>query len=192
MVKSSKALPTFYARTLAEWREWLANHHDSKSEVWLVFYKFETGRPSVAYEHALDEALCFGWIDSLIKRLDEARYARKFTPRKPDSRWSTLNRKRYEKLLADGRLTAAGLKFAPTETNRYPVRSRFRFDKLPGYISRALKDCPAADKFFRTLAPSYRRRYIGWIDSAKQQETKLRRLQEALRRLAAGQTLGLK
>src|SRR5437016_14683221 len=109
-----KTLKTFNAQTLKHWRKWLADHHDSESEIWLVFYKQHTGRASIDYLDAIDEALCFGWIDSLIKRLDEDRYARKFTPRKPDSKWSTINRQRYAKLKAAGLLAAPGLARMPT------------------------------------------------------------------------------
>ena len=84
-----------FSKTLDEWREWLAEHHDSESEVWLIFHKLHTGVASIDYKEALDEALCFGWVDSLLKRLDDRRYARKFTPRRADSRWSTTNRERY-------------------------------------------------------------------------------------------------
>src|SRR5688572_31121751 len=80
---------------LDAWRAWLAAHHDVESEIWLVFYKRATARPSIAYEDAVEEALCFGWVDSLVARLDDRRYARKFTPRKPASSWSDLNRTRY-------------------------------------------------------------------------------------------------
>ncbi len=104
----AKTLKTLDARTPAEWRRWLADHHDSEPEVWLVFHKRHTGQASIAYEDAVDEALCFGWVDSLIKRLDDARYARKFTPRKADSKWSTANRQRYAQLKASGRLMPAG------------------------------------------------------------------------------------
>src|SRR6266566_695475 len=110
-----KTLRTLDVRTPEQWRKWLADHHDSQSEVWLVFHKRHTGRASIAYEDAVDEALCFGWVDSLIKRLDDERYARKFTPRKLDSRWSTVNRERYARLEASGRLTGAGLNRAPTD-----------------------------------------------------------------------------
>jgi uncharacterized protein YdeI (YjbR/CyaY-like superfamily) len=88
----AKTLKTFDAESRAHWRNWLGTHHDSESEIWLVFYKRQTGRASVSYDDAVAEALCFGWIDSLIKRIDDARYARKFTPRKPGSKWSTSNR----------------------------------------------------------------------------------------------------
>ena len=114
----SKTLKTLDVQSCEEWRQWLAEHHDSESEVWLVFHKRETGRPSIAYDDAVDEALCFGWIDSLIKRLDDDRYARRFTPRKTHSKWSTSNRKRYAQLKASGRLTPAGLNRAPTHLRR--------------------------------------------------------------------------
>src|SRR6476661_8411233 len=101
---SSKTLKTLDVPTTDQWRAWLGEHHDSESEIWLIFHKVHTGRPSIRYEDAVDEALCFGWVDCLIRRLDDERYARKFTPRKADSRWSTANRKRYAALKADGRL----------------------------------------------------------------------------------------
>ena len=111
---ATKTLKTLDVPTLAAWRKWLAAHHDSESEIWLVFHKVHTGQPTIAYSDALDEALCFGWVDSLIKRLDDDRYARKFTPRKADSRWSTVNRKRYAALKASGRLMPAGIARPPT------------------------------------------------------------------------------
>ena len=186
----SKTLKTLDARNWRQWREWLARHHDSESEVWLVFRKRRTGRASIAYDDAVDEALCFGWIDSLIKRLDEQRYARKFTPRKADSRWSTANRKRYAQLETRGRLTPAGLKRAPTD--RSGDGPRPSSSEVPQYIQQALKSRPAAWTCFESLAPSYRRAYIGWIDSAKREQTKTKRLHEAVGLLAAGRTLGLK
>ena len=176
--------------TLAQWRTWLAGHHDSESEVWLVFHKCHTGRVSIAYEDAIAEALCFGWVDSLIKRLDDGRYARKFTPRKPDSKWSNLNLKRYAKLKAGRRLMPAGLSRAPSgRTYNKPTLSA---TKVPRYIRDALRKSPKAAVHFKNLASSYRRQYVGWIISAKQQETRVRRLQEAIRLLAAGKRLGLK
>jgi uncharacterized protein YdeI (YjbR/CyaY-like superfamily) len=186
----SKTLKTLDARNCEQWREWLAKHHQSESEVWLVFHKRHTGRPVIAYDDAVDEALCFGWIDSLIKRLDDDRYARKFTPRNPGSRWSTANRKRYAHLKASGRLTRAGLERAPTDRSGDALR--LSPAKVPQYIQHALRSRPAASNYFESLAPSYRRMYVAWIDSAKQQETKMRRVQEAIGLLAAGKKLGLK
>jgi uncharacterized protein YdeI (YjbR/CyaY-like superfamily) len=198
----SRTLKTFEARDREQWREWLARHHDSESEVWLVFPKREPGRnsaaassaesPCVTYPDALDEALCFGWIDSLVKRLDAERYARKFTPRKPDSRCSEINRKRFAELQASGRLTPAGSARAPTARDYRDRPKPTEPNALPPYIEQALRDHPPAWKHFDSLAPSYRRMYILWIDSAKQPETKARRLKEALGLLAAGKKLGLK
>ena len=182
----------FVAKTAEQWRKWLEKHHDSESEVWLIFYKQHTGVRSIAYLDALDEALCFGWVDSLVKRLDESRYARKFTPRKPDSRWSTINRKRYAALQAAGRLKPSGINRPPTNRSSSPP-PRFQMPAtIPTYIQTALKKQPAAWRYFEALAPSHRRRYVGWIESAKREETKARRLQEAIRLLAQGKPLGLK
>src|SRR3954469_22336056 len=97
-------LKTLDVATIADWRLWLSKHHAREREIWLVFHKIHTGRPTIGYADALDEALCFGWVDCLIRRLDNDRYARKFTPRTPDSRWSTINRQRYAALKAAGRL----------------------------------------------------------------------------------------
>jgi uncharacterized protein YdeI (YjbR/CyaY-like superfamily) len=184
---------TFVAQTVDQWRKWLDEHYDSESEVWLIFHKLHTGVGSIAYLDALDEALCFGWVDSLVKRLDESRYARKFTPRKADSRWSTINRQRYAALKAAGRLKPGGINRPPTDRSYDPLPPRFKMpSKLPPYIRTALRKRPAALRYFEALAPSHRRRYVGWIESAKHEETKARRLKEAIRLLTAGKPLGLK
>src|SRR5213075_2717902 len=101
---AAKSRKTLDVHSRAQWRAWLEKHHDSESEVWLVFYKLHTGRKSPPYEDAVEEALCFGWVDSLVRRLDDDRFARKFTPRKPDSKWSSINRRRYADLQARGLL----------------------------------------------------------------------------------------
>lgn len=171
-----------------KWRRWLGTHHASSPGVWLVFYKGHTGMRSIAYEDSVREALCFGWIDSLIKRLDEDRYARKFTPRKPASKWSDINRKRWRELKAAGLLTAAGLSAAPT-ANAYAPRA---IPDLPGYIAKALKAKPKAWSFFQELAPTYRRHFVSWIHLAKRPETREKRIRESIALLAAGKKLGLK
>jgi uncharacterized protein YdeI (YjbR/CyaY-like superfamily) len=181
----------YEARTLEHWRAWLRKHYASESEVWLVFNKLHTGRRSIDYKDALDEALCFGWVDSLIKRLDDARYARKFTPRKPDSKWSAINRKRYAELKAEGRLHAAGIERPPTD--RVAERPTVpRFPTVLPYIQKALERHPKAWRTLQSLSPRERERYVRWIDIAKQDATKARRLKEAIRLLSAGQKLGLK
>ena len=185
-----KKRKTLDLQTREQWRAWLGQYHDAETEIWLVFHKRHTGRTSIGYNDAVEEALCFGWIDSIIRRLDDDRYARKFTPRKPDSKWSTANRRRYAVLKARGQLAPPGLKRAPTaRSGDAPLPSA---SAVPRYIERALRSSPSAWKYFEQLAPSYRRMYIAWIDSAKRPETKERRLREALGLLAAGRKLGLK
>jgi uncharacterized protein YdeI (YjbR/CyaY-like superfamily) len=164
-------------------------HHRTSPGVWLVFYKHHSGAKSIPYEDAVREALCFGWIDSLIKRLDDKRYALKFTPRKPTSKWSALNRQRWAALKRAGRLTSAGLAAAPTD-NQYAPKPTI--PDLPGYIAEALKANPKAWEFFKKLAPSHRRHFVGWIHTAKRPETREKRIRESIALLAAGRKLGLK
>src|SRR5919202_3150723 len=113
-------LGTLDVRTRQQWRAWLAKHHTSSPGIWLVFHKRHTGVKSMPYEDTVREALCFGWIDSLIKRLDDQRYAIKVAPRQPTSKWSAINRRRWMELKAAGLLTAAGLAAAPTENTYAP------------------------------------------------------------------------
>ena len=182
-------LMTLEVRTRRQWRAWLAKHHTSSSGIWLVFYKHHTGLKAMPYEDVVREALCFGWIDSLIKRLDNDRYALKVTPRKPTSKWSDTNRKRWTELKAAGSLTAAGLAAAPTEKTYGP---RPVIPQLPAYIAKAIKANPTAWKFFRELAPTHRRDFVVWIHIAKRPDTRERRMRESIALLAAGKKLGLK
>jgi uncharacterized protein YdeI (YjbR/CyaY-like superfamily) len=181
---------TLHLKTRHAWRKWLQEHQGSVREVWLVFAKRHTGLGSLSYDDAVEEAICFGWIDSLVRGLDEDRYARKFTPRKADSRWSTANRRRYADLKSRGLLAAAGLSRAPT--GRSGDAPRPSVSRLPPYLEQALKANPLAREHFGLLAPSCRRAYIGWIDSAKRNATRDRRLREALDLLEKGEKLGLK
>ena len=185
-----KAIKLLDVRKRQEWRRWLREHHDSDSEIWLVFHKRHTSTRSFSYDDAVEEALCFGWIDSIVRRLDDTRYARKFTPRKTDSKWSTANRRRYADLKSRGLLAAPGLKRAPTSRSGDAPRPSAR--EVPSYMKKILKTEPRAWEQFRKLAPSYRRAYIAWIESARREETKERRLREAVSLLSDGKKLGLK
>ncbi len=186
-------MKTLRVRTLDQWRDWLTGHHASESEVWLIYFKQHTGVGSIKHKDALDEALCFGWVDSLVKRLDDRRYSAKFTPRRADSRWSAVNRKRYAELKAEGRLKPPGIARPPTSRGSAPRPARLELpQQLPEYIQAALRKHPKALRHFESLAPAERRRYFAWIESAKREETKLRRLAEAIRLLASGKVLGLK
>ena len=123
-------------RTRAQWRRWLAKHHASSAGIWLVRHKQHSGVDSMPYEDLVCEALCFGWIDSLIKRLDDDRYALKVTRRKPTSKWSDLNRKRWNELRAAGLLAPAGLAAVPT-ARRYAAHPPI--PELPAYVAKAIK-----------------------------------------------------
>jgi uncharacterized protein YdeI (YjbR/CyaY-like superfamily) len=181
-------LETLDIRSRRRWRAWLAKHHASSAGVWLVFHKDHTGVKRIPYEDSVREALCFGWIDSLIKRLDDDRYARKFTPRKPTSRWSDLNRKRWAELEAAGQLAGSGRAAAPTDNRSAPPA----IPRLPAYLATALKANAKAWAFFRTLAPTYQRHFVAWIHTARRPETRAARIRESIALLAAGKKLGLR
>src|SRR6266850_2483128 len=176
-------LISLHFRSRKDWRAWLAKHHASSPGIWFVFHKSHTGLKSIAYEDMVREALCFGWIDSLIKRLDDDRYAIKVTPRRPTSKWSDINRRRWQELKAAGLLTSAGLAVAPTENTYGP---RPVVPELPNYIAKAIKAKATAWKFFRELSPRNRRDFVVWIHTARRPETRERRVRESLALLAAG------
>ena len=182
-------LITLDVRTREKWRQWLATHHASSPGVWLVRHKQHTGVRSITLEDLAREALCFGWVDSLVRRLDDDRYAIKVTPRTPASKWSDINRKRWRELKAAGRLAAAGVAAAPT-SNRYPPRPRI--PELPAYLARAIKTNPKAWQHFQQLARTHRRDFVVWIHTAKRPETRDRRIRESIALLEAGRKLGLK
>ena len=176
-------------RTREEWRRWLAKHHASSPGFWLLRHKQHSGVKSMPYEDLVHEALCFGWIDSLIKRLDGNRYAIKVTPRQPTSKWSDLNRKRWKELKAAGLLAAPGLSAAPT-ANRYAPKPKI--PELPAYIVTAFKSNSKSWKFFQSLSARNWRDFVVWIHTAKRPETRERRIREAIALLSAGRKLGLK
>ena len=178
-----------------EWRNWLNQHHDKSNGVWLVFYKKRTGKPTLEYNEAVEEALCFGWIDSIIKKVDDEKYLRKMTPRKPDSKWSELNKKRVNKLIKQGFMTKAGIlkvneAKASGQWNK-PESPQFSLD-IPKELESALAKNRKAQKFFDKLAPSYQKQFIGWIAVAKRQGTKDRRVRESIALLEKGNKLGIK
>jgi uncharacterized protein YdeI (YjbR/CyaY-like superfamily) len=182
-------LETLQLASRRQWRTWLARHHRSSPGVWFVRHKSHTGVKSIPYEDLVREALCFGWIDSLVKRLDADRYAIKVTPRRSTSKWSAINRKRWAELKAAGELTPAGVAAEPTSRTYAPKPV---IPELPAYIAKAFKANATAWTFFRALPPRERRNYVVWIHVAKKPETRERRIRESTARLAAGKKLGLR
>jgi len=184
-----------YVKTRSEWREWLSKNHGNNVGIWLVFYKKHTQKPSLDYDAAVEEALCFGWIDSIIKKLDDERYVRKFTPRRQDSKWSESNKIRVEKLIKQGKMTDIGFeKINEAKVSGLwdkPDREELLFE-IPKELEQALAKNKNAKKFFDQLAPTYQKQFIGWIMVAKQEKTKERRVDEAMILLEQGKKLGLK
>jgi uncharacterized protein YdeI (YjbR/CyaY-like superfamily) len=183
------ALDTLEVPSHKDWRRWLKENHARSRGVWLVFYKDHTGVKLLEYEESICEALCFGWVDSLVRWLDDDRYARKFTPRTATSKWSDSNRRRWAELKAAGLLAEPGLAAAPTNA-RYTAKAEI--PELPGYIANAFRKNAKAWRLFCGLAPGYRRLFVMWIHTAKRPETREKRIRESIKLLEAGKKLGLK
>jgi uncharacterized protein YdeI (YjbR/CyaY-like superfamily) len=190
---------TFKATDRNTWRTWLTTNQASEREVWVVFQKKHTGVSCMSYEDSVEEALCFGWIDSIIKRLDENTFARKFTPRLDTTNWSELNKQRVAKCIKEGRMTEIGLAKVS-----YPDPGIYKGGKpraagllpktasLPGFLAKALQAHDKAWKSFNAMPPSHQRNYILWITMAKRAETREKRLKEAIQLLKQNKRLGLK
>jgi len=189
------AKQTFYARNSSEWRSWLEKNHQMKKGVWLIYCKAHTGKQSIPYDDSVEEALCFGWIDGIIKKVDDEKFGRKFTPRRKNSRWSESNKKRAEKMIRQGKMTEAGMTLireAKQSGEWYRAPTRKREFRIPPFFEEALAKNKKASHYFNTLAPTYRRNFVGWILSAKQDETRIKRLAEALSYMERSKKLPLK
>jgi uncharacterized protein YdeI (YjbR/CyaY-like superfamily) len=181
--------------TRTEWRQWLAEHHDKEPDgIWLVFHRKAAGKPSLDYEDTVEEALCFGWIDSTVKRIDDATYCRRFTPRRNGSVWSNRNKQRVTKVVKEGKMTEFGQAKidAARASGRWHVDGRPDVSRVPRELSEALARNGKAREFFEKLAPSCRKQFIGWIGTAKKPETRAKRVRETVALLARGKKLGLK
>jgi uncharacterized protein YdeI (YjbR/CyaY-like superfamily) len=198
IVFDRKMTEEVYVSNRADWRAWLMENHAAKKEVWLIYYKRHTSKPSISYDDSVEEALCFGWVDSIIMRIDDEKFARKFTPRTGRSRWSGANRERVEKMIREGKMTEAGLaRVKKAKDNgewfETPISARYKRELLiPTYLRDALAVNRKASDNFNRLAESYKRNFVGWIDSAKKEETRRKRLQEAISLLERNRKLGLK
>lgn len=178
----------------AGWRNWLEVNHTSSQAVWLVFYRRQTGRSSIDYESAVEEGLCYGWIDSIIKHLDTDRYARKFTKRTNPKKWSPTNLDRLKMLIETGRMTPAGLTVIDPGVlsgSIQPATREHQDMNFPHEYDLRLKANIAAYVFFNSLPPSQRRLTVGWVMSAVKPETRNKRMEEVISRMASGERLGL-
>jgi uncharacterized protein YdeI (YjbR/CyaY-like superfamily) len=179
-------METVMAADRAEWRRWLAKNFARSDEIWLVFYKKAAGKPGVSYDHAVEEALCFGWIDGQKKRLDEECYAFRFTPRKASSAWSKSNLERVGRLIADGKMMPAGLQV-------YNSGERREVAPLPTEMPKELEDRfrkqRAAWTNYEKFPPGYRRVTAGWVATAKKEETRIKRLEKLIEFSARNQRI---
>jgi uncharacterized protein YdeI (YjbR/CyaY-like superfamily) len=171
-----------------QWRAWLHANHAGEKEAWLIINKKQATRPGVSYDEALDEALCFGWIDGLMHRLDEEAFTLRFSPRKSRSIWSEGNKQRVERLIAQGRMTEAGLaKIREAKENGEWDKTAEREDTsvLPSDLEDALQRDGRTWARWESLAPSLKKQYIYWVTSAKAQETRRRRILETVEMVEA-------
>jgi len=182
--------PKFF-KTPSDFRKWLERHHTESRELLVGFYKKDSGTPSITWPESVDEALCFGWIDGLRRRIDDRSYSIRFTPRKQSSTWSGINIKRIQQLIKEGRVREAGEKaFAARQQNRSGIYSyEQRSAELVEPYASQLRKNRAAAKFFAAQPGSYRKAANWWILSAKKEETRLRRLEQLIKLSAANQTI---
>ena len=177
-----------------QWRTWLAEHHATKKEIWLIFYKKHVRKPGLAYEEAIEEALCFGWIDGPLKRIDDEKHTIRFSPRRKNSIWSERNKQRVHKMIEEGRMTEVGLaKVSEAKANGQWDKAAQREDvtRLPAELAAALAKDTQARRNFEGLAPTYRKQFIYWVASAKREETRRRRVAEAVELLAQDKRMGM-
>lgn len=169
--------------TRKEWRNWLEENHDKETEIWLVFYKVKVNKESIKYEEAVEEALCFGWIDSTVKRIDDEKHMQRYTPRKAKSNWSALNKTRVKGLIKNGLMTEFGLssiKIAKQNGSWNRLDNIETRLEIPNELKDAFKTNDKAKELFEKLAPSRKKQIIWWIESAKSNETRSKRVDETI------------
>jgi uncharacterized protein YdeI (YjbR/CyaY-like superfamily) len=183
-----------------EFRDWLQKNHELSPGIWVVFFKKNVNQNSLKYPELLEEVLCFGWIDSLIKKIDDNKYARKITPRTNIRKWSEVNKKIVSTLIINGKMTPAGLNKIESYSDKGKVdwenktceKKVIEKIDVPDFIVSQLSQNEPALMNFNNLAPTYKRHYILWITTAKRNETVQSRLKESIELLKENRKLGLK
>ena len=179
---SSHNIEISFSKLPSELRKWLKANHASTTELWVGFYKKDSGKASITWPQSVDEALCFGWIDGIRKSIDDISYKIRFTPRKSRSTWSAVNIKRALELIEQGLMQPAGLEaFEARQENRSGIYSyEQRSPELPDHYRKLLQKNSRTSKFFEAQPPSYRKAANWWVLSAKQEETRLKRLDKLI------------
>jgi len=183
----------FQPHMIDDWHDWLVKNYARHKEIWLVYTRGGTLESPVKYEETVNEALCFGWIDGLIKRLDDDHYVRKFTPRKPGSKWSALNLTRAKHMVEQGRMTEHGLELYREGSAKEKTGIPTRREQQEAF-RKALERLLPVDvlRLYHALPDSLQRQYAGWVMTAKREETRQKRIDELSATLARGERLGLK
>ena len=187
------AAETFFAEDAPAWRAWLEANHATRREVWLVILKVHVPRPSVSYEDAVMEALCFGWIDGMLRRIDDESHMIRFTPRKRGSVWAASNKARVARLIAEGRMRPVGLALVDEAKRRGEwdrVEEREDVTAVPDDLLRALEADATAGAAWGRLAPSHKKLFLSWIGEARRADTRARRVAETVRRVGEGRRPG--
>ncbi|AFZ29268.1 hypothetical protein Glo7428_0676 [Gloeocapsa sp. PCC 7428] len=175
-------LEIFQAQNRQQWREWLEKNHDTSRGIWLLYYKVKSGKPSITYSEAVKEALCFGWIDSKVRSLDTESYIQIFTPRKPKSVWSKLNKQYIEELIEQGLMTEAGFKKIETakQDGSWTTLDASEALIIPADLQQALAANEIANKHFAEFSNTTKKNILFWITSAKRLETRLKRIEQTI------------
>lgn len=179
-MKTEKEIETFYAKSRQEWREWLQDNHDKKQSVWLIYYKKKSAIPSVVYSDAVDEALCFGWIDSKAKPIDEDSYMQFFSRRKPKSVWSKINKEKIERLTKQGLMTEMGFEAIERakQNGSWTLLDEAEALIIPQDLEDEFQKRPNAKQYFSSLSRSDKRNILQWLVLAKRPETRAKRIRE--------------
>jgi uncharacterized protein YdeI (YjbR/CyaY-like superfamily) len=174
--------PTFYPPSAADWRQWLATNHASETSVWVIFYKTASDMPSMSWSEAVDEALCFGWIDGIRKTLDEDRFIQRFSKRKIKTTWSKINKDKVTELIASKRMTKAGLAAIEEakENGSWNVLDAIEALEVPQDLVAALQQHQGAHAYFEELSKSKKKMILYWVTQAKRPETREKRIRETV------------
>lgn len=165
-------METFYTADRREWRRWLNRNYRTAPEIWLVYYRMDSGKPRITYNAAVEEALCYGWIDSIVRKIDEDSFAQRFSPRRPRSALSQMNRERIDKLIVQKKMTKAGLEAI---AHVYDPAGKAKRFVVPADIREALKADPKTWRNFQRFPASYRRIRVAYVDGARSRPEEFRK-----------------
>lgn len=189
-------MKTHYFKSANEWKKWLSENHSTETELWLVYYKKHTKQPSIPYDDSVKIALCWGWIDGLVKKLDDVSYARRFTPRRNNSVWSESNKKRVTELIKSGKIQKPGLEKIEIAKQNGSWNKVIKVPEIDTSMDNEFQEVLLKNKlahtYFYSLSKTNQNQFLIWINMGKRKETREKRITESLKLLNTGKKLGLK